>query len=256
MFYLFEIFIRIKYILCSFCLLLCCCYLNYNIIFTFFDYNFRNLLNGCNNTLLNYYIYTHPFELYYTQLIVSFQIALYCIIPYFAWQLFDFMKTALYQTENKILKSLYYRFLCFFLCSYYLFYTKVIPLFFVLLDNTKTVYLSSLYQIFFELKVQDFIIFILYLNNLVIIILFFLFLLIYLINFFELRYLIIYKKILYFSIIIFSTFISPPDIFSQIILLFVLIFTLELIIFIKIYNYYKNYGKEFVAINTTNTSNK
>lgn len=240
MFYLFEILTRVKYIIFSFCLLVITCYFNYNTIFTFFDYHFRNLLNGTNIPLLNYYIYTHPFELYYTQLIVSFQISMYLLFPYLIWQFIDFNKTALYETENRKIQNMYKKFMLFFVFSYLFFFIKVLPMFFSLLNAVKLSYSSVLYQIFFELKVQDFIGFILYLNNIIIILLLFLYFLINIINYIELLTIIKHKKILYLLAILISTFLSPPDIFSQLFLLISLLITLETIIFIKVYKYYKN----------------
>lgn len=239
MFYFIEIINRLKYIISSFCLLFFSCYFNYNTIFSFLDILFKELLKGKSNPFSNYYIYTHPFELYYTQLVVSFQLAFYLFIPYFFWQIFDFIKTALYNSEFILIVKTCRNFTYSFIVSYYLIYVEVLPLFFTLLNSAKQTYNSSLYDIFFELKVQDFIHFIFYLNNILIFILIFLFILITLLNNCNTIVIIKHKKLLYLFVILFATFASPPDLFSQVFLIITLTITIELILFLKIYNYYK-----------------
>ena len=92
MFYIFEILKRINYFAFSYFFLLCVCYIYYDTFFSFLDFLFKKLLNEQNNNVLNYYIYTHPFELYYTHLFFGFILSLYGITPYICWQLIDFNK--------------------------------------------------------------------------------------------------------------------------------------------------------------------
>ena len=240
MFYIFEIIKRIKYFACSYFFLLITCYIYFFIFFLFLFFLFKKILNNENNDSINYYIYTHPFELYYTHLYFGFILSFYIIIPYICWHIIDFNKNSLYKSEYIWLYNNFINILQIFLISYFCFYTFIIPFFLKILQTAKETYSSELFIIFFELKVQDFINFILYLNNLfTIIILFLLILTIFIFNI-TLSKIISHKKIIYLIAIIFSTFISPPDIFSQLLLLFIILTTIELIIFKRILKYYNS----------------
>jgi len=239
MFYIFEIIHRLKYSFFAYCFLIVFCYKYYPIFFSFLDHLFKGILNGEQaNTSLNYYIYTHPFELYYTHILFCFVISLHFIIPYLIWQFIDFSKTAFYISEYKFLigflcKSLLVYFIC-----YTLLYSYIIPSFLDILQISKKAYFSEMYSVFFELKIQDFIYFIIYLNSVFTIIITFLIFLSLFIFKFSLSNIIKIKKLIYLIAIIFSTFVSPPDIVSQIILFLLILISVELIVFLRILNYY------------------
>lgn len=240
MFYIFEIIYRLKYFFFTYCFLLIFCYFYYPIFFSFLDYLFKGILNGddSTNTSLNYYIYTHPFELYYTHLLFCFIISLHFIVPYLIWQLIDFSKTAIYSSEYAFLcRFLNNSLVIFFICYTFL-YAYIIPSFLEVLQISKKAYFSEMYSVFFELKIQDFIYFIIYLNSILTIIILFLIFLSFFIFKFSLSNIIQIKKLIYLIAIIFSTFISPPDILSQILLFVLILISIELIIFIRILNYY------------------
>lgn len=258
MFYIIEIITRLKYFIFSYCFLLIVCYFYYDIFFTILDLLFKNILNNQNDNIPNYYIYTHPFELYYTHLIFCFILSLHIILPYIIWQLIDFNKTSLYKSEYIFIFKLSIKILFFFLSSYLLLYGFIIPYFLEILQIAKQTYNSTFFTVFFELKVQDFINFILYLNSIFTILIFFLILLSIIILNLTLKKIISLKKLIYLISIIFSTFLSPPDIASQLLLLCIIICSIEFIIFFKIINFYfsNNYGKEFVDNIKKNTANK
>jgi sec-independent protein translocase protein TatC len=238
MFYLFELLNRLKYLGFSYLFLLVICYIYYPVFFSFLDFLFKSILNEQNNSSLNYYIYTHPFELYYSHIYFCFIFSLHIILPYIIWQFLDFIKTGIYVSEYKFLASLFNKCLIIFLCSYSIFYMYIIPYFLEILDSSKATYFSTFYSVFFELKIQDFINFILYLNSVFTIIILFLIFLSFLIFRFSLINIINTKKILYLIAIIFSTFISPPDIASQLLLLILILISVEFIIFLRVLNYY------------------
>jgi Sec-independent protein secretion pathway component TatC len=238
MFYIFELIKRVKYLFFSYFFLLIICYFYYPIFFSFLDFLFKSILNQQNDTILNYYIYTHPFELYYSHLFFCFILSLHFIIPYIIWQVIDFSKTGIYITEYKFIIFFFKKCLYIFFFSYFLLYGFLIPYFLEILQTTKTTYFSDFYSVFFELKIQDFIHFILYVNSLfTIVVLFFIFLSHFIFKI-SLVNIITIKKILYLIAIIFSTFVSPPDIASQLILLIVILITVEFILFLRILNHY------------------
>jgi sec-independent protein translocase protein TatC len=238
MFYIFEIIKRIKYLAFSYLFLLIISYIYYDVFFSFLDFLFKKILDDQTSSSLNYYIYTHPFELYYTHLFFCFILSLYIITPYILWQLIDFNKTSLYYSEYTFFYNNFKKILIIFFFSYSSFYGFIVPLFLKILQIAKETYTSTFYTVFFELKVQDFINFVLYLNSLFTIIILFLILLSIFIFNIQLNKIISNKKIVYLIAIIFSTFISPPDIISQLILLGVILSTIEFIIFLRILKYY------------------
>ena len=238
MFYILEISNRLKYFFFSFCFLFSISYNYYNVFFTFLDFLFKKILNEKNDSLLNYYIYTHPFELYYTHLFFCFILSLHIIIPYFIWQLLDFNKTSFYKYQYYQIYKFFLNSLFIFFFSYIFLYGYIVPYFLEILQYAKQTYISNFFSVFFELKVQDFISFILYLNTIFTILISFLILLNIFIFNITLYNIITTKKIIYLIAIIFSTFISPPDIISQILLLFIILSTIEIILFIRIFQYY------------------
>lgn len=238
MFYIFELISRFKYIIFSYCCLFIICYIYYPIFFSFLDFLLKTVLNEQNSSDLNYYIYTHPFELYYSHLFFCFICSLYCLVPYLVWQFIDFIKTGIYNSEYLLLSSFYKKCLLIFIGSYMFLYGYILPCFLEFLQSAKSAYLSEVYTLFFELKIQDFIKFIIYLNTLFTIIILFLIIISVFIFNFSLFNIIMTKKLIYLIAIIFSTFISPPDIASQLLLLIVILLTIEFIIFFRVIKHY------------------
>ena len=105
MFYIFEILKRLNYCLFAYFSLFFILYTNFNIFFSGLNYLFRKIFIEREFISTNYYIYTHPFELYYTQLYFCLKISLYLIFPYFLWQILDYFKPSLYLKEYLILSK-------------------------------------------------------------------------------------------------------------------------------------------------------
>ena len=239
MFYIFEILKRLNYFFFSYLFLFCIIYLNYNTFFSGLNYLFKKIFNEPELLTPNYYIYTHPFELYYTQLYFCLTVSFYIIFPYFLWQILDFCKPSLYFTEYLILHKTFLKGLWIFNVIYFLLYLFVIPISLEILQTVKQTYNSTFFTVFFELKVQDFINFIFYLNAIVSISILFLLLLNFFIFQIQLSKILTNKKFLYLIALVFSTFITPPDIFSQIFLLCLIICSLEFIILLRLIIYFK-----------------
>ena len=106
--------------------------------------------------------------------------------------------------------------------------------FFQSLNNYQD-YTISYLNFFFELRIQDYFFFVLdffYIINISILIFLFLFLFVY---FFGIISLIFWKKLFIFFNIMFATFLSPPDVYSQILLFFALTLISEFIIVLYLY---------------------
>jgi sec-independent protein translocase protein TatC len=244
MFYFKELKNRLKYLVVSYVIILLTSFYNYNILFTFLDFFFSQKLNKNFNTAFHYYIYTHPFELYYSQFYFCLTISFYFIIPYIVWQIYDFLIPSLYMSEYKFIKNTLSLFTYGGIILYCLIYTLLIPLFLYFILSLNNNYTSNFFSVFFELKVQDFINFILTLNLLVSAGLFLLLLLyLWLINQFSFK-IVKQKKKFYAIFIVLATVLSPPDIFSQILIFILLNIFFEFMLFFKIFGLlFKYYGK-------------
>ena len=237
MFYIKEIVYRFQYFLLSFFVSIFFCYYYKNILILLISCSLINSYTTFYG-LFDRFIYNHPIELIKIQMLVGFTISLFCLLPYILWLIFDFIKSSLIKEEYKKLKIIFI--FCIFLflfintfCFFILF--PNIWFFFQELNNIEQNHQSI--QLFFELRVQDYYYFLLdflYLINLFIIIGFFLFIFIY---FHGINNFITWKKLFIFINILFATFLSPPDVYSQLLLFFVLMIILEIIVLFYIYTF-------------------
>ncbi len=234
MYYIKEIYIRIKYLTFAFTFLFFSLYFNYNNIFKIIDFYFKNLLNYSQLTE-NHYIYTHILELYYVQLYFSLSFSFIFILPIIAWQLLDFLKTCLYTYEYTSFIFWVKSLTIFILISIHFIYNYFLPLFFVFINNINNTYITNNFSIFFESKINELIYLFININRLILCLLIFIYLLLFVLIKQAVNLLLQYKKVIYATILLFSTLLSPPDVFSQLFLFITLLFILEIIIFIKFY---------------------
>jgi Sec-independent protein secretion pathway component TatC len=158
------------------------------------------------------------------------------ILPFIFWQCLDFLKSSLYSKEYTFLKFILFL-LILSLCIFNIFFFLILfPKIWFLFEkfNQSTDSTLSL-KFLFELKVQDYLTFLfdfIYFSNLSLI---FLLILYFFINYLGIENLIHWKKLFIFINIVFATLLSPPDISSQLFLLFFLTILFEIIIFIYIF---------------------
>lgn len=234
MFYFFELYFRLQYSLICFLLIFSCCYIYKNQLFFFFIFFLLNVLT-INNvaTSIDHFIYTHPVELFNINFFLLLFFVFLIYIPYLLWQLFDFLKPSFYLFEYIQIKQVFLFFFSLIYCLNYLGFLFVLPkLWIVLITFNANLFNFSSLQSFFELKLSDYFIFLFqffyFINVLIISIL----LLYLLINFFSLQNLLKWKKFFIFCNLFVATFLTPPDIFSQLSVLLILCFLLELFIYI------------------------
>jgi Sec-independent protein secretion pathway component TatC len=236
MFYLRELIFRLQNFLFSFVLIVFVCSLYKNSLLVFLSIS---LLNNFSNSLtaeFSNFIYTHPLELFKVYLYSTVLIASFLIVPYFFWQLLDFFKSSLTQIQYKSAKQTVLYFLGFISFTNFLLFLYFLPIlwgFFKTFnldsDSTKTL------NFFFELRVQEYFNFVLeflYLINL------FLLIFISVISvaaFFGLATCISWKKLFIFFNILCATFLSPPDVPSQLLIFGVLHVLFEVLIFSFLY---------------------
>lgn len=233
MFYLTELFFRFQYFIVSFLLTVLIAYLFKDILFILLTFPLIN-----NSNTLNSFIYTHPAELLTIHLLLMVLIAFIFQIPYFFWHFVDFIKTSLIQKEYKNLTKVLL--LCVFslILFNFFFFFIIFPKFWFFFFNFNFSFNNpQTLNFFLELRVQeyfDFVLTFIYSVNLFILIFFLLFIFFLFLGFEKLLY---WKKLFLFINIVFATLLSPPDVYSQLSILFVLTLFLEIIVFCNLYFY-------------------
>ena len=233
MFYLTELFFRFQYFVVSFLLTVLIAYLFKDILFILLTFPLIN-----NSNTLNSFIYTHPAELLTIHLLLMVLIAFIFQIPYFFWHFVDFIKTSLIQKEYKNLTKVLL--LCVFslILFNFFFFFIIFPKFWFFFYNFNFSFNNpQTLNFFLELRVQeyfDFVLTFIYSVNLFILIFFLLFIFFLFLGFEKLLY---WKKLFLFINIVFATLLSPPDVYSQLSILFVLTLFLEIIVFCNLYFY-------------------
>lgn len=233
MFYLTELFFRFKYSFLSLSLSIFIAYFYKNILFILLTFPLLDYFYNLNN-----FIYTHPTELLTIHFLLILLISLIFQIPYILWHFLDFTKTSL--LKNEYLKMLKVLIVCtFFLIIFnFLFFFLIFPKFWLFFYSFSfSFHESQTLNFFLELRVQEyfnFVINFIYSVNLFILIFFAIFFLILMFGFEKLLY---WKKLFLFCNIVFATLLSPPDVYSQLLILFILTFFLEAIIFVNYYLY-------------------
>ena len=196
---------------------------------------------------IEYLIVTEVTEIFLLQLFVSSIFSIFFSLWYIVIQLSIFFFDGGYKIENlKIIGSFFF-FLLSFMTNHYIILNIIIPSifnFFILIEKTITIN-ESLQQIFFEPKLSNYIS--LVIKSIVFSHLFLqypiILLYLLLLNIIRIDIINNYRKIIYLKIWILSTFVTPPDILTSLILSFILCLFLEIIIYITIY--WKNFKNIF-----------
>jgi len=233
MFYFNELFFRLQYALGSFVLTFLVVYFYKNILFVLLTFP---LLDSSNS--LTSFIYTNPTELFTTHFLLILLISVVFQASYFFWHFVDFIKTSLSKSEYKNLLGTVLFFILGLSLFNFLFFFTIFPKFWYFFYNFN--FSNSEPQtlkFFLELRVHEYFSFVLnfiYTVNFFIFVFFLSFLFIFFFGFEKLLY---WKKLFLFINIVFATLLSPPDVYSQLAILFVLTLFLEVIIFLNLYFY-------------------
>ena len=233
MFYFNELFFRLQYILGSFLLTFLVVYFYKNILFVLLTFP----LLDSSNTLTSF-IYTNPTELLTTHFLLILLISVSFQVFYFFWHFVDFTKTSLCKSEYKNLLVTILLFLLTLSLLNFIFFFTIFPKFWYFFYNFNfSISEPQTLKFFLELRVYDYFNFVLsfiYTVNFFISIFILSFIFIFIFGFEKLLY---WKKLFLFVNIVFATLLSPPDVYSQLAILFVLTLFLEVIIFLNLYFY-------------------
>jgi sec-independent protein translocase protein TatC len=216
----------------SFFFTFCCSYYYSDVLFYFFAYPALKIFT------LNVFIATKVSEIFLSCLEISFFVALYLFIVKFLIHVYYFLIPGLYKFEQKYLLKLLSFFIFLLILSFIVTYIFIIPIvwnFFFTFENALGVvnfnlkmneYLHSIYNLFFISLICFQLPFILKLGLDS--------------KFLSLDILINKRHFFIISFFILAGIISPPDIYSQILLAFICILFFELTIFISIFSSYRN----------------
>jgi len=229
MFYLLELFTRIKYFIFS-------SFFTFLLFYTFKDvllvvvvYTLFSLQEDIFISFnIDHFIYTHPTELFSMYITLVSVFSFFFLLPYIVWHIFDFLKQSLYSKEFKNLKLFLILFICILILFNFLFLFVVFPQIWFVFNSFNN---SNLINLLFELKINEYFIFFfnfLFIFNLFI---FNLFILIFFLKILGIINVIRWKKLFIFLNIVFATLLSPPDVYSQLIFLIILTIFLELFLF-------------------------
>jgi len=248
MLYIKEIIFRFQYYILSFFFTFFVTYFYKKILFvlltfpliTFSNHYFLDKANTFSN-----FIYTHPAELLTIHFFLMFLVGLVFEVPYLFWHFIDFLKTSLLSKEYKKLSNFFLFFTISLVLLNLFFYFVLFPKFWFFFQNFNFSSESQTLHFFLELRVQDYFKFVLDFLYIVNILIFIFYLLTFFILFFGLEKFIYWKKLFIFINIVFATLLSPPDVYSQLVILVILTVFLELVVFFNVY-YYKIYNKIFL----------
>jgi sec-independent protein translocase protein TatC len=231
MFYFQEFFFRLFYSLFCFLLVFFICFFYKNVILQFLVSNATFSVSTCKHL-----IYTYPSELFNIQIRMSFWIGFLVSFFFIFFSTLDYIRSGLFINEYKSLNHLFFNSFVFYLLFIYLSIWYVFPQiwsFFIVFNNSVVNFQKV--NFFFELKLEDFFFFFfnfIFVVNCISVIFIFFFNLIF---FYGIVKLLSWKKLLIFLNIMFSTFLSPPDVFIQFSIYIYISIFFEFIIFFNIF---------------------
>ena len=220
MFYIKELIFRIQYFLVSLSLTLILCYIYRNLLLYLLTFSVLSSNNDSNNSGVDYFIYTHPSELLTIYFLVVFYFSGLFLFPFFVWNFLDFLKSSLLCSEYYFLLQLFLILVIIIGLSNLFCFLNLFPTFWIFFEsfNNLSSKINNELNFFLELRIQDYFLFLssfLYLIN---ICLFFLLFICFLFSFYGIKTLLHWKKLFIFFNIVFATLLSPPDVYSQLLL--------------------------------------
>ena len=193
-----------------------------------------------------YFICTNVTEgfISYWQIVLNYWIQLFFIFTILHF--FLFFLPGLYQSEKNLILYCFLVYFIFIFIFIFIYNRFVLPFSWSFFNNILDITANNdklsqqkILHLFFEIKINEYLNFYFTLYYISLVFTHLLFIVSFKLNILyknsSFKNIKNYRKKLYFLFFVFSTLITPPDIFSQIIIAFILIFLLELIIFFIIW---------------------
>ena len=191
-----------------------------------------NNIKTLNNT--PYFIFTDISEIFYSYINLIFFITNQIGLVILLYHILIFLTFGLYERELLTFKMLFKTFLVTWLLSSILFYKFLIPFsleFFLTFQQNETI--GQPISLFLEAKLYDFLNYFITFYNMCFFSCQFLTVILFFLNKIinKKKHIKFFRKIFYLIFLIFSTIITPPDVFSQLLITFYLILIYEITIF-------------------------
>lgn len=192
------------------------------------------LISLHDTDLFPHFISTKLTEIFSVFLKLSFFLSIYFSLPIVIVQLLFFLAPALYKYEYQIVKKFCVFFTILFPGCLIFTIRVILPYTWKFFSGFQLKTENSLLSIKIEPKISDYIeLFFFLLVSLTLLLLCF-FVLLAVMNSFQMKLFVKYRKILYFIFFILATLVTPPDITSQLITAFTLVFFYEFFFFLTI----------------------
>ena len=185
-----------------------------------------------------YFIYTNISELFYTYINLILTTTIQTNVVFFFFQMIQFLKPGLYKSESILIKKYFTVITTTWISTIFVVYKLIIPFswdfFFAIQNQIK----ENQIEFFFEAKLNEYLLFVMSTFNICLLNL----MLISLMSAYlykipnTLKYVKIYRKKIYFILFLLASVITPPDIFSQMLLGFISIGFLEIYLYMLIAN--------------------
>ena len=235
--YLKEVKYRLIYCIISF-------FLSFLILFIFA----KELLFIIVNPLLKinkendfyYFIFTDMADVLLIYIKIAFVLSIISIIPLILFQIWFFLVQGLYNYEKNFLLFLLLFSLIFFISIFLFLYIYLIPFIWSFFINFELTMNNSLFGIYYEAKINDYVNFMFYIFGIFCSFLLIPVIMICLLYFkiLNIQFFVSYRKYFIITIFILGGVLSPPDIFSQIFISSIILFVYEIILFYYLLLYY------------------
>lgn len=195
-----------------------------------------------NDRLTPYFIYTNLTEVFYAYLEICLLIGFYLTIPYTVAQLWLFLKPGLYKIEYKKIKNYVLVYLGIYVVTTFVTHYAFLPFMWYFFLGFESISSNNSIDIFFEAKLDEYIKFIYQLYFVIGFYSQFCFMLIiYLLYSFHTNLKLVKqsRSFVYFSIFIFASLVTPPDVTSQLAIAipFLVCYEIMLLFFITLEEY-------------------
>lgn len=181
-----------------------------------------------------YFIYTNITEIFYMYLEIIIFISNQITVIVLLYQIIMFLSLGLYYFEVTKLNLIFQILFMSWVFCFIILLKILIPFSWkFLLNFQKNLVNTQSIPFFFEAKLSEYLQYYINLYQISLISCLFITIIVFVLNELDNKLKKTLRKLFYLIVIFFSTFITPPDILSQVLISFILIFIYELLIFIK-----------------------
>ena len=203
----------------------------------------KPLVNINRNNNFSYFIFTDMLDIFFTYIKIVIVLGFVAIFPLILIQLWFFLVEGLYNYEKIFLLKFLIFFCCCLAVIYFFLYIYLIPLIWLFFINFELTNDNSLFGVYYEAHISDYVNFLfdiffiffclIQIPVLMIFLLYF--------NIVKVGFFMAYRKYFIIMFFLLGGVLSPPDIFSQIIISFFILFIYEIVIFFSllVQNYIK-----------------